>query len=125
MSLKDLIELAEKYGPAIWRWLRNQWFGFLGEALERLEELEISFFEDRLTRMKDECRPEYIKHFEDQVTYHLESEWLVYGLPSIERWLERAGGDFGNLTVYQEKQILKWGKRQVQRRVNGFGRLNP
>ena len=122
MSLKDLIELAEKYGPALWRWLKNQWFGFVGEALERLEELEISIFRDRFTRMKDVCRPQYIRHFEDQVTYHLESGWLVYGLPSIERWLERAGGEFGNLTVYQENQILKWRKRQVQRRVNGYGR---
>ena len=125
MSLKDLIELVEKYGPAIWQWLRNQWSGFVGEGSERLKDLDIAFLQDRFTRMKDECRPQYIKHFEDQVTYHLESGWLVYGLPSIERWLERAGGDFGNLTVYQENQILKWRARQVQRRVNGYGRLDP
>ena len=125
MSLKDWIELTERYGPAIWRWLRNQWLGFVAEASERLEELDISFFRDRFTRLKDECRPQYIEHFEHAVTYHLESGWLVYGLPSIERWLERAGGDFGNLTVYQERQILKWRNRQAQRRVNGYARFDP
>ena len=125
MSLRDWIELTERNGPAIWRWLRNQWFGFVAEASERLEELEISLMRDRFTRLKDECRPQYIKHFENQVTSHMESGWLVYGLPSIERWLESAGGDFGNLTVHKERQILKWRNRQVRRRVKGYGRLDP
>ena len=125
MQLKDWIELTERYGPAIWKWLRNRLSGFVIDASETLEELLIYHMPDRFTLMKEECRPEYIKHFENQVTYHLESGWLVYGLPSIERWLELAGGEFGNLTVYQERQILKWRNRQVRRRVHGWGRSDP
>ena len=125
MPLKDWVELTERYGPAICKWLRNRLSGFVVEALEKLEELMISQIPDRFTLLKDECRPQYIKHFENEVTYHLESGWLVYGLPSIERWLVRAGGEFGNLTVHQERQILKWRKRQAQRRVHGWGRSDP
>ena len=91
MQLKDWIELTERYGPAIWQWLRNRLSGFVVDALEKLEELNDLPYADRFTRLNDVCRPQYIKHFENQVTYHLESEWLVYGLPSIEQWLVRAG----------------------------------
>ena len=124
MQLKDWIELTGRYGPAIWKWLGNRLSGFVEEASEEIEKLVLSRMPDRFTLMKDECLPQYIKHFENDVTYHLESGWLVYGLPSIERWLERAGGDFGNLTVHQEYLILKWRKRQVQRRVKGYGRMD-
>lgn len=125
MQLKDWIELTERYGPAIWKWLGNRLSGFVEKASDEIEKLMISHMPDRCTLMKDECLPQYIKHFESQVTYHLESGWLVYGLPSIERWLERAGGDFGNLTVHQERQVLKWRRRQLQRRVKGYGRMDP
>ena len=125
MSLRDWIELTERYGPAIWQWIRSRLSGFVVDALEKLEELMIYLMPDRFTRLNDVCRPQYIKHFENQVSYHLESGWLVYGLPSIEQWLVRAGGEFGNLTVHQERQILKWRNRQAQRRVQGWGRSDP
>ena len=122
VQLKDWIELMEKYGPTLWKWIGNRFSAFVEEASEEIEKLMISHMPDRFTLLKDECRPQYINHFENEVTYQMESGWLVYGLPTIERWLVQAGGEFGNLTVQQERQILKWRKRQAQRRVNGYGR---
>ena len=106
----------------LWQWLRTQLPGWETKALEKCEAFARTHMPDRFTPLKDECRPEYIKHFGDTLAYQLESGWLVYGVPTIEQWLECAGGDAGNLTVHQERRIVKWRDRQVQRRSRSLRR---